>query len=314
MKIAVLEPLGIPQEELAEMLRRAVGERAEIVCYDTRREDEATLVERSRDADAVVLTNFCYPAEVIAQCPKLRLICVAFTGCDHVDTAFCRERGIRVSNCAGYSTAAVAELAIGLAIALYRRILPCGEAARGGGTRAGLEGTELAGKKFGVVGAGAIGLRVAALACAFGCEVYAASRTPKEVPGVRFTDLDTLLARCDLVSLHVPLTDATRGMIGRERLARMKPGAVLINTSRGPVVDAAALAEALNAGRLAGAGVDVFDAEPPLDPAHPLLHAKNCVLTPHVGFATREAMARRARIVCENLSAWLDGSPRNVVI
>lgn len=312
-KIVFLEPLGLPGDTLQRMARQAVGRDAEIVCCGTRAEDAQTLIERGRDADAVVLSNIPYPAPVMEKCPKLEYICVAFTGCDHVDTAYCRKRGIRVSNCAGYSTAAVAELALGLALALSRELLPCDGAVRRGGDREGKTGRELAGKKFGIVGAGAIGLRVAALARAFGCEVLACSRTKKDVEGVSFTDLDTLLSACDIVSLHVPQTPETRGLIGREQLARMKKTAFLINTARGPIVDSDALARALDAGDIAGAGIDVFESEPPLPPGHPLLHAKNCIVTPHIGFATEEAMARRAEIVCANLKAYLAGAPVHLV-
>lgn len=312
-KIVFLEPLGLPGDALQSMVRQAVGQDAELVFCGTRAEDVQTLAERGRDADAVVLSNIPYPASVMEKCPKLSYICVAFTGYDHVDLAYCRSRGIRVSNCAGYSTAAVAELTFGLALALFRDIPSLDAAARRGKAREGRTGRELAGRKFGIVGAGAIGLRVAALARAFGCEVLACSRTKKDVEGVAFTDLDTLLSSCDVVSLHVPLTPETKGMIGREQLARMKKTAVLINTARGPLVDSDALARALGGGDLAGAGIDVFEGEPPLPPEHPLLHAKNCIVTPHVGFATEEAMARRAEIVCANLKAYLAGAPVHLV-
>lgn len=313
MKIVILEPLGVPGDTLVHMMQEAVGAGVEIQYYDTRKEDTETLIERSRDADAVVLSNFKYPRQVMEHCPKLKYICVAFTGYDHVDMDYCRQRGIQVSNCAGYSTAAVADLVFGLLIGLYRNLIPCNEAVRWEGTKAGLVGPELEGKKFGIVGAGAIGLRVAKIAQAFGCEVYAYSRTVKQVDGVTFTDLDTLLKTCDVVSLHVPQNASTVGMINKEKLALMKSNAVLINTARGPIVDSAALAEALNNGKIAGAGIDVFEREPPIDPSHPLIGAKNCMLTPHVGFATFESMYKRAEIVRFNLKSYLEGHPKNLV-
>ncbi len=313
MKIVILEPLGVLEETALEMLNAAIGDGNELIYYDSRREDTETLVERSKDADAVVLTNFKYPREVMEQCPKLKYICVAFTGCDHVDMAYCQGRGIQVSNCAGYSTSAVADLVFGFVIALCRNILPCNEAVRKGGTKAGLVGPELEGKKFGVIGTGAIGLRVAAIANAFGCEVYAYSRTRKDIPGVSFVGLDDLLQACDIISLHVPQTPSTVGMINADKIALMKPTAYLINTARGPIVDSAALAAALNEGRLAGAAVDVYENEPPIPEDHPLLHAKNCICTPHIAFASHQAMEKRAAIVCENLKAWLMGTPVNLV-
>ena len=169
------------------------------------------------------------------------------------------------------------------------------------------------GKKFGVVGTGAIGLRVAAIAQAFGCEVLAFSRTKKDVPGITCTDLDTLLSQCDIVSLHTPLNDSTRGLIGKEQLALMKKNAVLINTARGPVVDSQALAEALNEERIAGACIDVFETEPPVKKEHPLLNAKHVIATPHAAFATKEALVKRAVIVFDNITAWLNNSPQNVM-
>lgn len=314
MKIVFLEPLGIPQQTLEEMAQAAVGDRAELVFYDNRCEDPAVLVERSRDADAVVLSNFPFRKDVMAQCPKLKAVMVAFTGVDHVDTAYCKERGITVCNCAGYSTVAVADLVFGLLIALARNIVPCNEVVRNGGTKDGLVGFELEGKSFGIIGTGAIGIRTGKIAQAFGCRVYAYSRTQKPETGFTFVDLDTLLSTCDVVSLHVPQTAETKGLINAEKLALMKPNAILINTARGPIVDSAALAEALKAGRIAGAAVDVFETEPPIPREHPLFGAPNLLATPHVAFASKEAMGKRAVIVMDNLDAWLNGAPKNVVL
>lgn len=313
MKLVVLEPLGIPDDVLEQKVKEAAGAGVEVIYYNTRKEDVETLVDRSKDADAVVLSNFKYPKEVMEKCPNLKYICVAFTGYDHVDMDYCRERGIVVSNCAGYSTVAVADLVFGFVIDLYRNIITCNEVVRKEGTKAGLIGPELEGKKFGIVGAGAIGLRVANIAKAFGCEVYAYSRTKKEIDGITFVDLDTLLSSCDIVSLHVPQNPQTVGMINAEKIALMKKDAVLINTARGLVLDSQALADALNEGRIAGAAVDVFEKEPPIDPSHPLLNAKNCIVTPHVAFASVQAMYKRADIVCDNIRAYLAGSPKNVV-
>ena len=157
------------------------------------------------------------------------------------------------------------------------------------------------------------GLRTAAIANAFGCQILAYSRTKKDIPGITYVDMDTLLSSCDIVSLHTPLNSETKGLIGKEELAKMKPSAILINTSRGPVVDSDALADALNNGRLAGAGIDVFEAEPPIAKDHPLLTAKNVIATPHVAFATKEALEKRAVIVFDNVDKWLKGTPQNVM-
>lgn len=313
MKLVILEPLGIPGEALLEKVQDAVGDRIEIVYYTTREERINTLIERSKDADAVVLSNFKYPREVMEQCPKLKYICVAFTGYDHVDMEYCREKGILVSNCAGYSTAAVADLVFGFVISLYRNIIECNTVVRNGGTKAGLIGPELEGKTFGIIGAGAIGSRVAKIAHSFGCNVLAYSRSKKEIEGVKFVELDELMSKSDIVSVHVPQTAETVGLINKEKLALMKKDAIFINTARGPIVDSQALADALNTGSIAGAAADVFETEPPIPSDHPLIGATNCILTPHVAFASVQAMYKRADIVCENMAAYLNGKPINLV-
>lgn len=313
MKLVIIEPLGVEQEKLLSMAAKQLPESVEVVYYDTRVTDTETLIERGKDADIIAVSNLPLNADVINGCKNLKMLSVAFTGIDHIAMDACRKNGVLVSNCAGYSTAAVADLVFGLLISLYRNIPACNEAVRREGTKDGLVGFELEGKKFGVVGTGAIGLRVAAIAQAFGCEVLAFSRTEKDVPGITCTDLDTLLSQCDIVSLHTPLNDSTRGLIGKEQLALMKKNAVLINTARGPVVDSQALAEALNEERIAGACIDVFETEPPVKKEHPLLNAKHVIATPHAAFATKEALVKRAVIVFDNITAWLDGSPQNVM-
>lgn len=313
MKLVIIEPLGVEQEKLLSMAAKQLPESVEVVYYDTRVTDTETLIERGKDADIIAVSNLPLNADVINGCKNLKMLSVAFTGIDHIAMDACRKNGILVSNCAGYSTAAVADLVFGLLISLYRNIPACNEVVRREGTKDGLVGFELEGKKFGVVGTGAIGLRVAAIAQAFGCEVLAFSRTKKDVPGITYTDLNTLLSQCDIVSLHTPLNDSTRGLIGKEQLALMKKNAILINTARGPVVDSQALAEALNEERIAGACIDVFETEPPVKKEHPLLNAKHVIATPHAAFATKEALVKRAVIVFDNITAWLDGSPQNVM-
>ena len=305
MRIAVMEPLGVEQEKFMQIAREAVGNDVEIVCYDTRTTDVEELGRRGRDADIIAIGNLPFPREVLEKCENVKMLAVAFTGLDHVDLKYCEERGIKVQNCAGYATTAVAELTFGLLLDLCRDIGKCDTAARNGGTKAGLIGFELEGRTMGIVGTGAIGARVAKLAAAFGMDVIAYSRTPGKVAGVRYVSLEELLAQADVVSLHVPLTDETRGMIGVEELALMKETAVLVNTARGPVVDTKALADALNSGRIAGAAIDVFDAEPPLDADEPLINAKNTVVTPHVAFATDESMIKRAEIEFRNIAEFI---------
>ncbi len=313
MKLVIIEPLGVDDEKLLSMAREALPDSVEIQYYNTRATDTETLIERGKDADIIAVSNLPLNADVIRGCENLKMLAVAFTGVDHIAMDVCREKGITVCNCSGYSNAAVADLVFGMIVALYRNLPACGQAVRNGGTKDGLIGFELEGKKFGVVGTGAIGLKVAAVAQAFGCQVYAYSRTKKDIPGITYVDLDTLLSTCDIISLHTPLNDGTRGMIGKAQLDLMKPNALLINTSRGPVVDSAALADALNSGKIAGAGIDVFEGEPPIAKDHPLLTAKNVIATPHIGFATKEALVKRAVIVFDNIVKWMDGTPQNVM-
>lgn len=313
MNVVILEPLGVAKEKLLGLGREVLGDQVNLIYYDTRTEDVDELIERSKDADVVVLSNFQYRREVMEHCKHLKMVCVAFTGVDHVDMEYCREHDIMVCNCAGYSTVAVADLVFGFVIDLMRNILPYNEAVRAEGTKAGLVGCELAGKKFGVIGTGAIGMRTAKIADAFGCEVYGYSRTVKDVDYIKYVDLKELMELCDIISLHVPLNENTKGMIGAQELSYMKESAILINTARGPVVDAQALADALNEGKIAGAGIDVFEMEPPVPKDHPLLQAKNVVATPHIAFATKEAFEKRSVIVFDNIKKWMDGNPQNVM-
>lgn len=313
MKLVIIEPLGVDQDKLLSMAQAVLPQDIEITYYDTRVSDTDTLINRGRDADIIAVSNLPLNADVINGCTNLKMLTVAFTGVDHIAMDACRQKGITVCNCAGYSTAAVADLVFGMVVALYRNLIPCNEAVRREGTKEGLIGFELEGKTFGIIGTGAIGLRVASIAQAFGCRVLAYSRTKKDVPGITYTDLETLLKNSDIVSLHTPLTPETRGLIGEKELSSMKPSAILINTARGPVVDSAALADALNCGKIAGAGVDVFEMEPPVPADHPLLNAKNLIATPHVAFATREALVKRAAIVFDNIDRWIKGTPANVI-
>lgn len=313
MKFVIIEPLGVNDEKLLAMAKEVLPEDLEIVYYDTRVTDTETLIERGKDADIIAVSNLPMNADVINGCKNLKMLSVAFTGVDHIALDACRANGVLVSNCAGYSTVAVADLVFGLIIDLYRNVVACNEVVRKEGTKNGLIGFELEGKKFGVIGTGAIGLRVAKIAQAFGCEVLAYSRTVKDIEGIKYVDKETLLKEADIVSLHTPLTAETRGLIGKEELALMKPSAILINTARGPVVDSEALALALNEGKIAGAGIDVFEMEPPVPSNHPLLNAKNVVATPHVAFATKEALVKRAVIVFANVVKWLNGEPQNVI-
>lgn len=314
MHVVIMESLGISQEELAARMRPFEGKGVTFTAFP-RTADPDTLVQQAKDADAMILANMPMPAQVLRQCPKLRFIDIAFTGVDHVGLDAARERNITVSNASGYSNEAVAELVIGSVLALARNLRAVEDRCRTGGTKDGLVGWELNGKTVGIIGLGKIGTRSAELFHAFGCKVLAQSRSihPDAPAYIQQVDQDTLLRQSDIVVLHCPLNQTTRGMIDGEKLAKMKPSALLVNVARGPVVVAKDLAEALNSGTIAGAAIDVFDAEPPLPADEPLLHAKNCLLTPHIAFASHESMSLRAQIVFDNLAAWMDGHPVNLV-
>jgi phosphoglycerate dehydrogenase-like enzyme len=310
MNIKIIEPIGVSEDAIRSRIGDLIAEGGhELLFCDTRGLADADLIKVIKDADILLLSNRPLPGDVIKACPELKLICVAFTGVDHVDQEACNARGIVVQNAAGYALHAVSELAIGLMIALFRRIIPANTKARAGGTNEGLVGYELFGKTLGVVGCGHIGLQVARLGNAFGCHVlgFEPHLLPVKDVTIEQVQLDELLTRSDIVTLHLPLTPETRGFIGREQLAKMKRSAILINTARGPVVDQAALVEALEHQHLAGAGLDVFDLEPPLPPKHPILNAPNAVLTPHIGYDTAEAMSAKASIALGHLENFLRG-------
>lgn len=313
MKIAIIEPLGIDEKAVEKLKQDFLPEDIELVYYNSAPQDDEEKIKRSEDADIVMLANMPLRKDVLEKCTKLKMISVAFTGVDHVDMDYCKANNIMVCNCSGYANEAVCELVFGMVVNLYRNIFAADEAVRTGKTKVGLSQFELCGKKFGIIGAGAIGLKVANVAKAFGCDVYAYSRTPKDIDGIKFVSLDELLSICDVVSVHVPLTKQTKDLINAENITKMKSTALLINTARGPVVNAKALADALKNNIIAGAGVDVFDNEPPIAMDNPLLNAPNVVLTPHIGFATKEAMEKRAVIAFTNINKYLMGKPQNVM-
>lgn len=315
MKVVLLESLGISKEVLESygIVLREQGHSFEAF---ERNMDSAVLVERAKDADIVMIANMPLKGEVISQCKNLKFIDVAFTGVDHVDLEAAKNMGIAVSNASGYSNESVAELVMGMILSLLRNVPQVEKRCREGKTKDGLVGRELAGKTVGVVGTGAIGSRTAELCNAFGCKILAYDLYPKKnAPEyIKYVSLEELLSNSDIISLHCPLTDESRHLINKERINLMKPTAILINAARGPVVDSDALAEALNADKIAGAGIDVFEIEPPLDTDHPLLHSKNTIVTPHIAFASEESMKLRAKIVFENIEKWMSGNQVNTIL
>ncbi|MGM9567001.1 MAG: NAD(P)-dependent oxidoreductase [Clostridia bacterium] len=305
MKIVVSEPLGVAREHIVEVCKEYINDDVTLVIYEDRAEGEAELIARCKDADVVVEVNQPLSSAFIRECKNLKLIAAAFAGIDHIDAEACKEAGVTIANCPGYSASAVAELVFGFLTALKRRLVEQDAAVRKGETRKGFVGTEIGGKNFGIVGFGHIGKAVAKIAKAYGCNVYAHTRTPQPWDGVTFLPLDELLAVCDIVSLHLPLTSSSKGLISAEKIALMKEGAILINTARGPIVDSEALARAVETGKLAGAGIDVFETEPPIAADHPLLCSDRIMTAPHIGFATEEAFETRLKMSFQNIADFM---------
>ena len=314
MKIVQVESLGVSKQELDEAKQEFEKLGHQYIYYTDIPKGEDELIARMKDADIVNISNIKLTARVIESCPNLKYLNVAFTGVDHVDLECCKRHGLKVSNAAGYSTEAVSELAVGLAVALMRNFAQMDSNTRKLGNRNNFLGTELCGKTVGIVGTGAIGLAAARIFKAFGCKIIAYSRTQKNVEGISYTTLDELFAKADIISLHIPANAQTKGLISKDLLAKMKDTAIIINTARGPVMDNAALADLLKAGKIAGAGIDVYETEPPLPENHPLLSAPNTILLPHVGYASKEAMQKRYVIVKSNLHSYLEGRQENVIL
>lgn len=315
MKVALLEPIGIPAAKVEELSADIRAKGHEFIYYDAKTTDVEELKKRSEGCDIVMIANNPYPAEVVKASKNLKMLSVAFTGIDHIAVDACKEQGVIICNAAGYSDQTVAELIIGMAIDALRNVAKANDIIRKGGTSAGIGGREICGRTVGIIGLGRIGLMTARLFRAFGANVIAYNRSRSQEAlnlGIQYKSLDEVLSESDIVSLNLPLNKETRGFLSEERIAKMKPDAVFINCARGPIVDNAALAKALNEDRLGFACVDVFDMEPPIPADYPLLSAKNTLLTPHQAFISEESMLRRAQIVFDNVKAYLEGEPVNV--
>jgi glycerate dehydrogenase len=313
-KIVVLDGFTLNPGDLDWDALRSLGD---VEVHD--RTPAAEIAGRSQDADVLLTNKTPLRADTLAQLPKLRFIGVLATGYDVVDVKAAAERGIPVSNVPTYGTHSVAQFAFALLLELCHRVQRHADDAASGGWQKQAEWSyhlsplvELQGKTMGLIGFGRIGRQTGTIARAFGMTVVAADPALRDEPGVEAVSLDDLLRRADVISLHCPLTPETRGIVNAERIGRMKPNAFLLNTARGPLVDETALAEALNSGRIAGAGIDVLPVEPPVADS-PLFTARNCIVTPHIAWATKEARARLMDIAVENVRGFLAGKPVNVV-
>lgn len=310
-QLVIIEPLGVSEDLVRSKLENFND--YDLVYYNDRKEDEAVLIKRARDASILVVSNIKLSEQVLSQCKKLEMICVAFTGTDHIDIDFCHKNNILVSNASGYATQAVVELTFGLIFDLYRNIKIGDKEIRQGQNHNNRLGFELANKQFGVVGAGAIGSEVAKLANAFKAEVSIYNRSHVDIDNSKQVSIEEIFRNSDIISIHLPLNNDTKGMIDKSLLSLMKKDAILINTARGPIIDNDFLVEMLNEAKIAGAGIDVFDQEPPLDKNYKLLNADNTVLSPHIAYYTHEAMEKRFKIVVKNIKAYLNNNPINVI-
>lgn len=289
------------------------------VVYDYTPQEE--ILDRMKGAGVVFTNKTPLTAETIAACPGLKYIGVLATGYNVVDVAAAKAHGVTVTNIPTYGTSAVAQYTMALLLELCHHVGAHSDSVlRGDWTKSrdfcywNFQLMELAGKTMGLIGYGRIGQAVGRLARAFGMEllVYTQPEPQKPEPGAEFVSLEELLRRSDAVSLHCPLFPENTGMINSERLALMKNGAFLLNTARGPLIDETAVAQALKSGRLGGAALDVVSVEP-IREDNPLLGAPNCLITPHIAWAAKESRARLMDIATENLRAFLDGRPVNVV-
>jgi len=317
MKITALDGHTLNPGDNPWTVIEALGE---LTVYDRTQTDQ--IVERARDADMILTNKVPLSAETLSQLPNLKFISVLATGYNIIDTAACAARGIPVSNVPLYGTDAVAEFVFSLILDFAKRPAFHSELAKGGTWEScpdfcfweNLHFRELAGKTMGLIGFGRIGQRVGELAAAFKMNILAHSRSQSAATAFPFAwaSIDEILEKSDFVSLHCPLTPETQDLISATSLAKMKPTAFLVNTARGPLINEQALADALNAGLIAGAACDVVSAEPIL-PTNPLLHANNLTLTPHIAWAAIEARKRLMAVTAENIAAFLAGKSINTV-
>ena len=319
MKIVVLDGYT---ENPGDLSWEELGKLGELTVYDrTSLTDEAEAIARIGDAEIVFTNKTPITRKVLDACPGIRFISLLATGYNCVDYAYAREKGIPVTNVPTYGTASVGQFAIALLLEICHHIGHHDTSVHAGNWERCADWCywdypliELAGKTMGIIGFGRIGQTTGRIARAMGMEVLAYDSHPSDAGRAiaEYVDLDALLSRSDVVALHCPLFPETEGIINRETIAKMKDGAILLNNSRGPLVAEQDLADALNAGKLAAAGLDVVSTEP-IRGDNPLLNAKNCIITPHISWAPKESRQRIMDCAVSNVKAFLSGSPVNVV-
>lgn len=310
----VVVPDDAPPVMATSPAYREFSRQMPVTYYDTLPAGEEPLLERIAGAGIVlnIRSSTRFTENVFRQTPSLRLLSLWGTGTDNVDLAAAARHGVTVTNTPGVSAFSIAEHSLALMLAVARRMPRTDAQVRQGRWPRG-QSVQLHGKTLGVIGLGAVGRQFARLGAGIGMRVIAWTMHPNPALGVELVPLEDLLAQSDVVSLHLRLSEETRGFLGKERLARMKPSAILINTARGPIVDEAGLLDALAKGRIAGAGLDVFDTEP-LPGGHALTRLENVVLTPHSAGVTPEALEAGLRLAIDNVRNFLNSNPTNVVV
>ncbi len=316
MKIVVLDGFT---ENPGDLSWDNLSDLGQLTVYD--RSPENTVIERICDAQIVIVNKTAITKEIINACPSIKYIGVLATGYNVVDTQTAKEKGIPVCNIPTYGTTAVAQFVFALLLEICHRVQNHSDSVAKGDWTSCKDFCywlnpliELSGKTIGLVGLGRIGIATAKIAKSFGMEIlaYDAYESDEGKSIATYVSLDQLLAKSDVVSLHVPLFESTQGMINKDSLAKMKNSAILINTSRGPLVVEQDLKEALNNGTIYAAGVDVVSTEP-IQMDNPLLGAKNCIITPHIAWAPKESRQRLMDIAVDNVKAFIDGNPVNIV-
>lgn len=313
MKITVLDGFAVNPGDLDWGI---IGQYGDLTVYDRTASDEES-IQRIGSSEIVMVNKTPLSESVLAACPNLKLVCVLATGYNVVDYVAARKLGIDVCNVPCYGTAAVAQFTIALLLELCHHVGRHDVLVHNGAWTSCQDfclwttpQMELSGKTLGIIGYGRIGQAVAAIARALGMEVIAYNRSPKD--GVRNVDLETLLTASDVISLHSPLFPETQNIISRENIAKMKDGVLLVNTSRGALLDEQAVADALASGKIRGAAMDVVTVEP-IRKDNPLLTAPNCLITPHMAWAPLESRKRLLQTVADNVRCFLEGKPQNVV-
>lgn len=316
MKICVLDGFTLNPGDLSWSELENLGQ---VSLFDRTPED--LVLERAKDMEIILTNKTRLTKELLEKLPKVKYIGVLATGYDAVDVQAANHLGIVVTNIPAYGTHSVAQMVFALLLEHCHRTQNHSNAVMTGEWERNPDWcfwnyplTELANKTMGIVGLGRIGLQVGKIASAFGMNIIGCSRTHREIdlPNFKWVGIGQLMSESDVVSLHCPLTPETEEMINMENISSMKESAIIINTSRGKLVNNSDLAEALNKGLIAGAGLDVLDVEPPTH-TNPLLTAKNCIITPHISWATKEARERLLHTAIDNIKSFIDGNPKNHV-